>query len=226
MKGQKKFLSLIGLGLVLSSIVYPLTLGTQTALANDRYNFPPGWGNNCDRYWNPNNCRPDPGRGGNAWVPDGTYIPTYPPYQRRIVLRRTDRYPYMLIVERDIRSNQSNRVAIPQGSRIYGNLVPINGGYRFESSYVVFPGGRSEGIWAVSRVVYGGYFDRNNNEALSLSSSALAIISAALGGNVYSPTPYTLGSVFDRYPNYREDLVVIYPDRDLNLRLVRGFNRG
>lgn len=152
----------------------------------------------------------------------GTYIPTSPERQRRVVLRRSERYPFTLVVTENVgEMNRRGRAILPRGSRIEGELVPTRSGYRFESDQVRFPNGKRERIWAVSSTIRSNNtFDRNDRNETNVSNGALTILSSILGRSDSSNT--ILGDVFERYPNSRRDLAVIYPER-IDLRLTRDF---
>jgi hypothetical protein len=167
----------------------------------------------------------DQDRSRRARLSAGTYIPTYSDrYGRRIVLRRQERYPLTLVVSQDIlgRPSHRGRVALPRNSRIEGELVPTRDGYRFEAERVRFPNGRYEQIWALSNVVrQNDRYDRYDRRDANVSSGAASILSSILGRT--NSNSSVLGDVFDRYPNARRELVVIYPDQSLDLKLTRDF---
>lgn len=158
----------------------------------------------------------------------GTNISAYPERRQRIVLRRSERYPLTLVVSEDVGQfsrSRSGRAVLPRGSRIEGELVPTRNGYRFESRQVRLPNGRSEQIWATSNTIRSNNsFDRYDRNSDGASSGAQSILNAILGRSSSSGSVYS-GDVFERYPNARRDLVVIYPDQTLELRLTREFVR-
>jgi hypothetical protein len=154
----------------------------------------------------------------------GTYIPAYPDRSEgRIVLRRQERYPLTLVVSQDVgRSSGRGIVALPRNSRIEGELIPTRNGYRFEANRVRLPNGQQAQIWAVSNVIrQSDDYDRYDRRDANVSSGASSILNAILGRS--NSDSSVLGDVFDRYPNARRDLVVIYPDRSLDLKLTRDF---
>jgi hypothetical protein len=153
---------------------------------------------------------------------EGTSIPTRVSRQGRIVLRRGEQYSLRLITDRDLISERSDRVVIPRGSSIYGVLLPYRGGYRFESQYVTLRNGGQRDIWAVSDVIDSR--DRYiRSEDDSILSPAASIILGTLIGRSITPDSDRLGDIFDRDSRARRDLIVIYPNRDLDLRLSRDF---
>jgi hypothetical protein len=187
------------------------------------------YGNNRNRDWriedNRNNDWRD--RYGNNRSYDlrlfqGTSIPTRVSRQGHIVLRRGEQYALRLITDRDLVSDRSDRVVIPRGSSIYGVLVPYRNGYRFESQYVTLRNGGQRDLWAVSDVIdSGNRYNRSEND--SVLSPAASIILGTLIGRSITPDSNQIGDIFDRDSRARRDLVVVYPNRDLDLRLSRDF---
>jgi hypothetical protein len=185
-----------------------------------------------DRWWNRDqnrwetrdeDRRSDQSRFFRNRLSAGTYIRAYPERRRRIVLRRFERYPLTLIVDRDGATFRTGRTLFPRNSRIEGELVPARGGYRFESDRIRFPNGRSERIWAVSDIIgLDNAYDRDDRSEANISNGAAGILNAILGRSS-SSNSVILGDIFNRYPNSRRDLVVLYPDRTLDLRLTRDF---
>jgi hypothetical protein len=219
-------------GFIFSTVASSFILSTTAVDARqgrgqNRYNR----GSDCDRDWYSTYCRDDDDRDWYNWnnqytnrrLVAGTRIPTQSYRQGRIVLRRWERHPLTLVAENRITNRRSDRVVIPDGSLIRGALVPINRGYRFESSTVTFPNGRRESIAAVSRVIDGrDSFDPDSRDSFVLTPAALLILSY-LFGRSDNVSPLFLGNIFNRYPNVRRDLVVVRPDQDLDLRLTRDF---
>jgi hypothetical protein len=186
-----------------------------------------------DRWWNRDQNRwetrdEDRRSGQNRFFRNrlsaGTYISAYPERRRRLVLRRSESYPLTLIVSSDLGRNfQRGRTSLPPNSRIEGELVPARGGYRFESDRIRFPNGRSERIWAISDILsLDNAYDRDDRSEANISNGAAGILNAILGRSS-SSNSVILGDIFNRYPNSRRDLVVLYPDQTLDLRLTRDF---
>jgi hypothetical protein len=275
MKSTRMLGSIAALGIISSSVVSAMTIGTA-ALADDWQSSDerPAWSQRCDRDWDNEYCNPkinvnrsenwsgqerwetiqdrwdDRARDSDRWwnrdlnrweyrddnqrsnrnrfvrnqLSEGTYIPAYPERRRRIVIRRSERYPLTVVVSENVNGTlRRGRTILPRDSRIDGELVPFRGGYRFESDRVRFPNGRSEKIWAVSNAIsLNNTYDRYDRSEANLSTGAAGILDAILG-RPNSSRGVILGDVFDRYPNSRRDLVVLYPDRSLDLRLTRDF---
>ncbi len=245
MKRRNIFQSAMAAGLALSSIAMStLMLGSSSALADDytdsqlreacRRNSNNAFCDQLDRNDRDRDWRLEDGRNrdwrdryGNRRsydlrLSEGTSIPTHISRQGRIVLRRGEQYSLRLITDRDLFSDRSDRVVIPRGSSIYGDLVPYRRGYRFESKYVELRNGGQKDIWAVSDTIDSNdRYSRSNDD--SILSPAASILLGTLIGRSGTPDSDRIGDIFDRDSRARRDLVVIYPDRDLNLRLSRDF---
>lgn len=235
MKRRNIFQSAMAAGLALSSIaISTLMLGSSAVLADDytdsqlreacRYNSNNAF---CDRLEQNNRDLDWRDRYGNRRsydlrLSEGTTIPTRVSRQGRIVLRRGEQYSLRLTTDRDLYSDRSNRIVIPRGSSIYGELVPYRRGYRFESKYVELRNGGQKDIWAVSNAIdTRDRYIRSNDD--SILSPAASILLRTIIGRSITPDSDRIGEIFDRDDRARRDLVVIYPDRDLDLRLSRDF---
>jgi Ni/Co efflux regulator RcnB len=163
-------------------------------------------------------------RSSSARLPEGTDIPTYfDRGGRRIVLRRSERYPLTLIVSQDVGYSRRGRVTLPRNSRIEGELVPTRNGYRFEANRVRFPNGQQQKIWAVSNTLrQNNVYDRDVRRDDNLSSGAGGILGSIFGRS-NSTDDRVRGDIYDRYPNAQRDVAIISPDRSLDLRLTRDF---
>jgi hypothetical protein len=238
MERQGILRAIVALGIISGSIVSTPLIGASAARAAD---WPSSgalaqWNNReQDRWGNPDrsteqerdreNWR-NQNRSSNARLAEGTYIPTYPERSgRRIVLRRSERYPLTLVVSQDVGSSRRGRAILPRDSRIEGELVPTGRGYRFEANRVRLPNGQQATLLAVSNTIRQNDFNyRDNRRDIDLSSGAGSILGAIFGRS-NSSDDRSRGDIYDRYPNERRDLVVIYPDRSLELRLTRDFVR-
>jgi hypothetical protein len=235
MKRRNIFQSAMAAGLALSSIaISTLMLGSSAVLADDytdsqlreacRYNSNNAF---CDRLERNNRDRDWRDRYGNRRsydlrLSEGTTIPTRVSRQGRIVLRRGEQYSLRLVTDQDLYSDRSDRVVIPRGSIIDGVLVPYRGGYRFESKYVELRNGGQKDILAVSDVIdTRDRYIRSNDD--SILSPAASILLRTIIGRSITPDSDRIGDIFDRDDRARRDLVVIYPNRDLDLRLSRDF---
>ncbi|NCJ05143.1 hypothetical protein GS597_01135 [Synechococcales cyanobacterium C] len=239
-----------------------LSLGIDAASAQFRQglNRDPGWGSRCDLRGNRYDCgsinqrdsRWDWFESNRDWrtdrrgfpegrVASGTLIPVSTTNRDRIVLRRNERLPLRVFVDRDIRANDTRQVVIPRDSIIEGELRPRSGGTVFEANTLYLRNGgeyrirgRSETILP-SRDQFARFPDRrpsSNIGGVLLSDAARVLLSSVLGGRS-TFDPGLLGGLFDlrgnsrrphddgRFdPRLREDLVVISPQRDLDVRLT------
>jgi hypothetical protein len=186
---------------------------------NRNYDWRDRIGNDRNYDWRDRNGN---NRSYNLRLSQGTSIPTHVDRQGRIVLRRGEQYALRVITDRDLVSDRSDRVVIPRGSSIYGVLVPYRNGYRFESQYVTLRNGGQRDLWAVSDVIDSrDRYIRSGND--SILSPAASIILGTLIGRSITPDSNQIGDIFDRDSRARRDLVVVYPNRDLDLRLSRDF---
>ncbi|NJK42054.1 MAG: hypothetical protein HC934_13360 [Acaryochloridaceae cyanobacterium SU_2_1] len=162
------------------------------------------WGSRDDRSRDQRSDRFNSGR-----LFKGTVLPTQTRNRDRLTIRRNETVNLTLYVERDIRSDNSNRVVIPQNSRIEGRLRPRSGGVEFEADRLVLTNGRSYNLEARSEIIY-----PNNRGPISTSSTGREILSTILGDRI------------DRRDDGDRDgnLVVIFPNRDLDLRLTEDLN--
>lgn len=135
----------------------------------------------------------------------GTVLPVEYSGSERIVLRRDERYPLTLTITRDVRDNR-NRVIIPSGSRVEGEFRPVRNGIQFVTRRLVLRNGKIYRINATSRIIYSDRnFDTENLRNSRISDAARIIISSVLGNG--------------RSTSDNSNLIVVYPDRDLDLTL-------
>ncbi|MBV9385948.1 MAG: hypothetical protein JOZ78_05925 [Chroococcidiopsidaceae cyanobacterium CP_BM_ER_R8_30] len=166
-------------------------------------------------------------------VPAGTQIPVRYDKQK-IVVSPTETVPVTLTVASDVK-NDNGRVVIPAGSKIQGKIVPYDQGSRFEAEYLQFPDSSyKQDINAVSRVV-------NRRETITRGADAKSILTgAAAGGGAATILTAITGGGFKLAPllggaaagagggallgRHKADVNVIYPDRDLTLRLQSNWH--
>jgi hypothetical protein len=189
--------------------------------------------NTSDR-WNRNDRYDRYNRRSDRRLSSGTVIPTRVERGRRIVLRRDEDYPLRLRVTDDVRSYDRGRVVIPEDSVIEGTLIPYQDGYRFEADEIRLRNGGTENINAVSSTLYGEDRDDRGGglggilgDGTLISSAASIILESILGRRIETGgiSSSVLGGIFDRSPRARRELAVIYPNRDIDLRLTRDFRR-
>ncbi|MGB7415427.1 MAG: hypothetical protein WA902_14570 [Thermosynechococcaceae cyanobacterium] len=159
----------------------------------------------------------------NGRIDEGTTIETKAASRDRIVLEKNETLPLTLYVDRDIRDDSNRYIVIPRESRIEGRLRPRNGGVYFEADDLVLRNGRRYSLKAESNTIYPDrQTDRSSAGNSRVTDAARAILSSVLGGS-----NSRIGDVFGRsdediFRSSRrsKDVVVIYPDQDLDLRLT------
>jgi len=135
-------------------------------------------------------------------VSAGTRIRVEYPGSNRIVLRRRERRDLTLTVARDVRGSHGY-VVIPEGSRIEGELRPVEDSTRFVADRLILTDGRDYDIEAMSDIV-----TRNRSILGSITR----------GGRVDVGT--ILGEVFGGRDDSRDrSEIVVYPGTDLDLTL-------
>jgi len=167
--------------------------------------------------------------GNELRIPAGTRIPvTYD--KQKIVVSLTESVPVTLTVATDIQ-DPNGRVLIPSGSKIEGKIVPYNGGDRFEANSLKYAGSdRQQDIDATSQVV-----TRTERVSRGASSGSILTGAAAGGGAAALLSAVTgggnipIGAVLGGgaagaaggalLGRHKSDVNVIYPSRDLTLRL-------
>jgi len=135
-------------------------------------------------------------------VSAGTRISVEYPNSDQIILRRNERRDLTLTVARDIRESRGD-IVIPEGSRIEGELRPADGGTRFVADRLVLRNGRDYDIDASSDIV-----TRNRSILGSITRDGRIDVGTILGE--------VLGGRGERD---RSEVVVVYPDTDLDLTL-------
>jgi len=151
----------------------------------------------------------------------GTYIETAYSGRDRIVLRRNEVLPLTLRVAEDV-EDDDGRVLIRRGSRIEGELRPADGGVRFYARRLILTSGDRYSMNAQSNVIRSDrdFGDQDLGDTV-VSRAARILVGSVLGSS--SDLGDILGDVLEgrtrRDSRLRSELVVVYPDRDLDLRL-------
>ncbi|MGF1601246.1 MAG: hypothetical protein ACFCU8_04370 [Thermosynechococcaceae cyanobacterium] len=156
-------------------------------------------------------------------IEEGTTIETKAASRDRIVLEKNETLPLTLYVDQDLRDDYNRYIVIPRESRIEGRLRPKNGGVYFVADHLVLRNGRRYSLKAESNIIYP---DRQTGRSSAgnsrVTDAARAILSSVLGGS-----NSRIGDVFGRsdediFRSSRRsrDVVVIYPNQDLDLRLT------
>ena len=134
----------------------------------------------------------------------GTVLPVAYSGSERIVLRRDERYPLTLTITRDLRDNR-NRVLIPSGSQVEGEFRPVKDGVQFVARRLVLRNGETYTINAISRIIYSARDLDDDLRNTRISDTARVIIGSVLGNG--------------RNTRDGSNLIVVYPNRDLDLTL-------
>lgn len=168
-----------------------------------------------DRFDDRRDQRRDRWRFNRGRLYEGRTIRTSAKNRDRIVIRKNDDRDLTLYIDENIRADDTGRVIIPRDSRIEGRLRPRDGGILYDAKRIVLPNGRRYNLDAYSEIIYPNR--RVASRRTRTSDAAREVLATILGDR-------GRGDVFDRrdddYRSNRDrDLVVIYPDRDLDLRL-------
>ena len=137
----------------------------------------------------------------------------------RILIRKNDSRDLVLYVDEDIRADDRGRVIIPRGSRIEGRLRSRDGGTQFEAKRLILRNGRRYSLDARSEIIYGNRRIASRR-ATKTSDAASKILSTILGDRRRRDEDFDKrDDDFGRRDDRNRDLIVVYPDRDLDLRL-------
>ncbi len=169
-----------------------------------------------------------PERSYQTTIRAGASIPVRYEQAKKIVVSPNERMPLTLKVAADV-TNRSGTVLIPAGSLIEGQLQPADGGSQFVARELVTYNGRRQPIDATSDVIETTRINRGVNTGSILKGAVVgAAAGAALGGltgNRHIGVGEVLlgagvggagGAVLS--PK-KADVVVIEPDKDLDLTL-------
>jgi len=121
------------------------------------------------------------------------------------------RYKLILVFSSDdcCTPDTRNRVLIPSGSRVEDEFRPVKDGVQFVARRLVLKNGETYRIDATSRIIYSYHnFDAEDLRNTRISDAARIIISSVLGN--------------DRITRDDSNLIVVYPDRDLDLRFTNS----
>ncbi len=173
-------------------------------LDDDRFDDDDRWDQRRDR-WRFNKGR----------LYEGRTIRTSAKNRDRIIIRKNDDRDLTLYIDENIRADDTGRVIIPRDSRIEGRLRPRDGGIQYDAKRIVLPNGRRYNLDAFSEVIYPNR--RVASRRTRTSEGVRDVLATILGDrgrdDDFGRRDDDFGSIRDR------DLVVIYPDRDLDLRL-------
>ena len=162
-------------------------------------------------------------------IPAGTRIPVRYNKSQKILVAPDETTSLTLTVASDI-TNRKGNVLVPSGTQIVGQLEPAEKGSRFVARELVFNSEQRRDIDATSRVITRteritkGASSGSIIEGAAAGGAAAALISGVTG-NHHIPVGAVLGgagagAVGGLLLGRRQgDVVVIYPERDLDLRL-------
>ncbi len=186
-----------------------------------------------DRYPDHSDRRLDRSDQYQVSIPAGTRIPVRYEKAEKIVVTPDETTSLTLTVAADI-TNRNGNVLIPAGTKIVGQLEPVERrsekGSRFVARELVLNSDQRRDIDATSRVITRteritkGASSGSILEGAAAGGAAAALISGVTG-NHHIPVGAVLGgagagAVGGLLLGRRNaDVVVIYPDRDLDLRL-------
>ncbi|OZH52121.1 hypothetical protein AFK68_26460 [Hydrocoleum sp. CS-953] len=168
-----------------------------------------------------------------AQIPAGTLIPVGYEEAEKVVLTPDESMRLRLTVTQDIRDVQG-RVVIPFGSEIEGQLRPVSNGTQFFAEQVIIGDRRRFRIDAISKVVTDteritkGANAGDILKGAAVGTGAAALLSAVLGDDVLEVERLLIGAGLGALGGVfvgrdKVEVVVIYPEEDLDLRLRSDF---
>ncbi len=168
-----------------------------------------------------------------ARIPAGTLIPVGYEEAEKVVLAPDESMRLRLKVTQDIRDVQG-RVVIPFGSEIEGELRPVSNGTQFFAEQVIIGDRRRFRIDAISGVVTDtekitkGANAGDILKGAAVGSGAAALLSAVLGDKVLEVERLLIGAGLGALGGVfvgrdKAEVVVVYPEEDLDLRLRSDF---
>lgn len=165
-------------------------------------------------------------------IPSGTVIPVS--YEKdKIIVTRDETAPLTLIVSRDIRTSQ-NRILIPAGSQIVGELQPVRRGDRIGTQFVareLFVGRRqryridaNSGVITRTERVQRGARGGSIVQGAALGAAAAAALAGITGDKAIATEEVLggagVGALAGVLLGRRSvDVIVVRPEEDLSLRL-------
>ena len=164
-----------------------------------------------------------------ARIPAGTLIPVGYEEAEKVVVTPDESMRLTLTVTQDIRDVQG-RVIIPFGSQVEGELRPVSNGTQFFAEQLIIGDRRRFRIDAISKVITDteritkGANAGDILKGAAVGTGAAALLSGILGDKVLATERLLIGAglgVLSGVLLGREkaEVVVIYPEEDLDLRL-------
>lgn len=170
-----------------------------------------------DRFDDRRDQRQDSQRFNKGRLYEGQTIQTSAKNRDRIVIRKDDNRDLTLYIDDDIRADDTGRVIIPRNSRIEGRLRSRDGGIQYDAKRIVLPNGRRYNLDAFSEVIYPNR--RVASRRTKTSDGVRDVLSTILGDRRRRDDDFDRRN--DDIDTRDRNLVVIYPDRDLDLRLKK-----
>lgn len=149
---------------------------------------------------------------------EGRTIRTSAKNRDRLVIRKNDDLSLTLYIDEDIRADDTGRVIIPRESRIEGRLRSRDGGTQFEAKHLILPNGRRYDLDARSEIIYP---NRRTASRRTRTSSGAREILATILGDIRREDTSRRDDDFGSSSSRDRDLIVVYPNRDLDLRLTK-----
>lgn len=213
-----------------------LTLGMTLATTTPALISTPAMAQYPNRRYNPqrsysNNNQQTPYY--TARVPAGTLIPVEYEEAEKVILTPDESMSLELTVTREIRDVQG-RVIIPAGSMIVGQLRPVGEGTQFFAEQIIIGDRRRFPIDAISGVVTETETVRRGANAgdilkgAAVGAAAATLLSGILGDKVIATEKVLAGAGLGALAGVllgreKAEVVVIYPEEDLDLRLRSDF---
>ncbi|MDJ0556656.1 MAG: hypothetical protein QNJ68_19885 [Microcoleaceae cyanobacterium MO_207.B10] len=168
-----------------------------------------------------------------ARVPAGTLISVEYEEAEKVILTPDESMSLELTVTREIRDVQG-RVTIPAGSIIVGQLRPVNQGTQFFAEQVIignrrrFPINAISGIVTETETVRRGANGGDILKGAAVGAAAATLLSGILGDKVIATEKVLAGAGLGALAGVllgreKAEVVVIYPEEDLDLRLRSDF---
>jgi len=162
-------------------------------------------------------------------IPAGTQLPIRYDGAEKIVVSPTETSPLTLLLARNIRSS-SGEILVRSGSKIRGELKPVDGGSQFYAQEITLTDGTVLPIDATSEVVTRTQeIVPGTNTGAVLKGAAIGAGAAAVISGVTGKKRITLGKILIGggagalggliFGKKRADVVVINPHTDLTLTL-------
>jgi hypothetical protein len=196
---------------------------------SNRSNF--NWDNNSNR----NNSNQFSQSSNSRDLSRGTIIYTALPSNDKILVTPQETMAVTLVVRNNV-IDSSNRVVIPSGSEIVGEIRPSGQGSRFVANTLILNNGNQYPISATSSVVTNTetVSTGKDNNAIwqgALAGAAAGTLLSAITGDKAIATEEVLGGAgFGALAglllrgDYTQELISINPEEDLNLTLTSTFS--